>query len=129
METYIINGKEFQYDTFDLDAMGLFDSEVQRVAEAARGIGTLDAASYLPALREQCENVLDFFDAVLGDGAARELFGDRINVKVITEAYRQFTSDVTAARAGLTAGMAPSSAPINRAQRRAMQRAVSKGAK
>lgn len=103
MEKYVINGVEVEYDTFDLDAMELFDGEVIRIknnAEAARDRGW-DSENYIQVLREQGENILDFFDTVLGDGAARKIFGGRMNIRDIMEGYRKFTGDVAKMRGNL----------------------------
>lgn len=123
MEKYIINGVEVEYDTFDLDAMQLFDDEVKAIkedVEAARDKGW-NSENYIQVLREQCENILDFFDTVLGDGAARKVFGSRMNIRDIMEGYRKFTSDVAKTRSELknTDGPAPAT---NREQRRPVER-------
>ena len=127
MEKYIINGKEIEYDTFDLAAMELFDSEVTRVKEEMERIQPEDIESqgYLNILRKQCETVLDFFDTVIGEGTSKTIFGDRVNIKEITEAYRSLCSDVTDARKNVFCTAVPS--PVtetgdNRAQRRQEER-------
>lgn len=127
MEKYIINGVEFEYDTFDLDEMELFDSEVKRVQKEAEAVEQQEweADDYLQILREQGENILDFFDTVLGEGSARKIFGSRMNIRDIVAAYKQFNSDVVKVRGdlgGLAGGSAEGVSAENREQRRAADR-------
>lgn len=127
METYIINGVEMEYDTFDLDAMELMDSEVVRVTDMIESYQKKDwnFDSYTGFLREQCENIMDFFDTVLGEGSARKIFGGKTNVKDIITSYRRFVDDVTKTRASLGGSAdvpAAPEAPSNREQRRAAER-------
>lgn len=123
MEKYSINGHEVEYDTFDLANMELFDSEVMRVEREVKALRAENAnvENYIAMLREQAESVLDFFDTVLGEGTAREVFGGRVNIRDITAAYRGFTEDVVRMRKSLFAGSV-ASAPANREQRRAAER-------
>lgn len=123
METYIINGQEIEYDTFELSNMELFDSEVRRIEAAARSIDPkqVSGGNYLAVLREQAENILDFFDTVIGEGTSRRVFGGKVNLRDITEAYRKFTQDVLGTVRGGFAAPQPAS-PVNREQRRAAAR-------
>lgn len=123
METYVINGQEVEYDTFDLANMELFDCEVRRIEAAARGIDPkqVSGSNYLAVLREQAENILDFFDTVIGEGTSRRVFGGKVNLRDITEAYRKFTQDVLGTVRGGFAAPQPAP-PANREQRRAAAR-------
>lgn len=123
MEKYIINGVEVEYDTFDLDNMERFDSERAALQEK------VNAAEFngVDSLREQAENILDFFDAVLYDGAAHDIFGDRVNIRDIIDGYRKFGNDVMKAvtdwGAQFKNAVAVQSVAPNREQRRAAERA------
>lgn len=126
METYIINGQEVQYDTFDLEAMELLDMEIERCTAAAEAVDPagLNMSNYRAIVREQCENVLDMFDTVLGEGMSGKLFGGKMNAKTILTAYRKFVSDVMEVRSNIDADSPnPAAAPVNREQRRAAERA------
>lgn len=123
MDTYIINGVEVQYDTFDLTNLELYGAEAERLhakAEAANAVSKSGApyADQIAALRELCEDLLDSFDCLLGEGMAERIFGGRMNVMDITQAYKQFIDDVNAR----VRTMQPASAG-NREQRRAAERA------
>ena len=123
MDTYIINGVEVQYDTFDLTNLELYGAEAERLhakAEEANAVSKSGApyADQVAALRELCEDLLDSFDCLLGEGMAERIFGGRMNVMDITQAYKQFIDDVNAR----VRAMQPASAG-NREQRRAAERA------
>lgn len=126
METYIINGVEVQYDTFDIVNMELFGTEVERLkdfADANKGKVYDTFAESVSDLRALCEGILDFFDCLLGEGMAKKIFGDRINAMLITNAYHDFVSEVSAAMAAGLRGDKASAPAMNREQRRAEDRA------
>lgn len=124
MEVYKINGVDVEYDTFDLVNMELFGTEVERLTKFAdenKGKTYETFGDSVSDLRVLCENILDFFDCLFGEGTAKRIFGDRINAMVITKEYHDFVAEVSAA---MTAGLGDTgSAPaMNREQRRAAER-------
>ena len=131
MEKYIINGQAIEWDTFDIANMELFDSEVKRVKEETEKIKTekVTEENYLEILKEQCENMVDFFACVLGEDVAETLFRNKRNIKEIIEAYGDFTKAVTVNRQNLGAMLqyhTPKAqtldVSVNREQRRRMER-------
>lgn len=125
MEKYIINGVEVEYDTFDLVNMELYDSEVRRISEAAEAMQIADKDDYLQTVRAMCEDIMDSFDTLLGEGASKEIFGGKVNAKVIPTAWKGFIRDVASNMASIGADDAPI-VHINREQRRAAERAKRK---
>lgn len=120
MEKYIINGVEVEYDTFDLDNMERLADSVQALQDDVKDIqGRMkDGGDTFKLLREQANLMLDFFDDVLGDGAAKKIFGSRINILDIANGYKEFTSAVAKQQAALAEVVAQP----NREQRRARDR-------
>ena len=135
MERFTVNGKEVEFDPFDLDAMEVYMDGVALVEERRKTDPAdkgpveerrkTDPADKGPVdtLRRVCNAILDFFDDLLGEGKARELFGQRVNVKDIFEGYRSFTTQVndciSAYSKDLNGGAQPAAVvPLNRAQRR-----------
>lgn len=103
MEKYTVNGHEIEYDTFDLENMEIYDREVRKVEEAVKSVDTKNMGdNYIAVLRDLAETILDFFDAVLGDGMAREIFGERTNIRDIKNGYRDFTQGVVKEMGGLS---------------------------
>lgn len=95
MEKYVINGREIEYDTFDQINLELFDSERRRALDKADELeNCLNEENAISSLRELCEVVRDFFDTVLGDGAALDIFGERRNAVKESSAMVKFIADV-----------------------------------
>lgn len=131
MDIYTINGVEVEYDTFDLANMELYDSEVKRIAEEAAELNAVPVtdSNYLGILRDKCALIMDAFDCILGEGTSEKLFHGRLNVAVILDSYREFTSAVAARVASFGSSYAPAAAapeaaelPMNREQRRVAER-------
>lgn len=130
METYVINGVDVQYDTFDLVNLELYDAEVKRVAGDAKRIDpdALTGSNAMGYVREVCDSILDFFDTLCGDGTSARCFGNRVNVKILLEAYQKFILDVNEAAGSLDMRLdaAPTvpvaDPPANRELRRAAER-------
>jgi len=121
MEKYIINGVEVEYDTFDLENMELYDSEVRRIAEASDSMKNATGENYLQFVRSVCDDIMDAFDTLIGEGASKKIFGGRVNVKVIPMAWRGFMRDVGKQMASIGEENGDV-IPMNREQRRAAER-------
>lgn len=124
MDTYIINGVEIEYDTFDLVNMEVYRDELKRVAKLAELTKAVTADNYIEIIREMCEGVLDAFDTIIGEGTSELLFGGSLNAKTIPEAWQEFTTAVSEkmnAQGGSNAGNVVA---LNREQRRAAERAA-----
>lgn len=118
MEKYIINGVEVEYDTFDLDNMEALDRAAKQIQDDVNALQArrADGEDAMKLLREQANLFLDFFDDVLGDGSARKIFGDRVNIMKIANGYKEFTDAVAAQQTKLSESVGK---PVNREQRRA----------
>lgn len=120
MEKYIINGVEVEYDTFDLENMELFDGEVRQVSASAEEMQkNATEENYLQYTRTVCEAIMDAFDVLIGEGTSKKVFGGRVNVYAIRNAWNQFILDV---RAELNSFGGASAPQMNREQRRAAER-------
>lgn len=119
MEKYIINGVEIDYDTFDMDSMDRYEESMGIVSEVAKNPQNEETgATYM---RRVCESIMDFFDAVIGEGAATKIFGNRTNIKECFGVYGGFIKDVSTQMREFKGGLGDTvdlSQP-NRAQRRA----------
>lgn len=123
MERFTVNGKEVEFDPFDLDSLDRYLSGLAKVDDERRV--KLEGETTVETLRRTCEAVLDFFDEQLGEGKAEELFGQRINVRTIYDGFRGFVEQVNAcvgdyAKEACTNRVMPQTS--NRAQRREEKR-------
>ena len=120
MERFTVNGKEVEFDPFDLDAMEGYLAGTALVEEQRKA--DCEGENPVGALRRVCNAILDFFDDLLGEGRAVELFGQRVNVKDIFEGYRDFTTQVNGCISSYSKGLGGAQpaavVPLNRAQRR-----------
>ena len=112
-EEFTINGHTVEFDPFDLDNLEQYLAErrVKREGESA-----------IDTLRRLCDLIMDFFDALIGDGTSRDIFGERTNVKALMNGYRDFCAAVNAKLAEYTKEVSapPPMQATNRAQRRAL---------
>lgn len=122
METYIINGVEVEYDTFDLVNMEIYRDEVRRVAELSELSKDVTVDNYVEIVREMCECVMDAFDTIIGEGTSQLLFGGRVNAKTVPQAWSDFTRAVSANLSAVNANSAGAPIPMNREQRRKAER-------
>lgn len=120
METYIINGVEVDYDTFDLVNMEIYRDEVKRVAELSELSKDVTVDNYVEIIREMCEGVMDAFDTIVGEGTSELLFGGRVNAKTVPKAWNDFTEAVASNLNG--SGVDSAGVPMNREQRRKAER-------
>ena len=123
METYIINGIEVEYDTFDLVNMEVYRDEVKRVAALHELSNNVTEDNYVEIIREMCEGVMDAFDTVIGEGTSELLFGGKVNAKTVPQAWHDFKTAVIANMNSVDVAE-----PMNREQRRAAARAERRAA-
>lgn len=129
METYVINGVEVEFDTYDLVNLELIRTETEALSRRAKEQAESGGFDGLTFMKEMCEGIMDFFDLVVGEGTAERCFGSRPNVKVLTDAYAKFVEDVSAEtssfRPTTPSGGVPDAPeePRNREERRAAERA------
>lgn len=94
METYTINGKSIEFDTFDVEAFGRFQAEANRIAGEVSVLGSHAKEDPVAYMTGVCALVRGFFDHVIGPGTAAELFGKRDNFRDIMTAYTDFAAQV-----------------------------------
>lgn len=121
MERFTVNGKEVEFDPFDLDVMESYLDGTARIDDARRV--KQEGETVVETLRRACDAILDFFDVQLGDGRAEELFGQKTNVKAIFDGFREFTEQVNSCIGDYARSLRTDQiAPVNRAQRRQEKR-------
>ena len=94
METYTINGKSIEFDTFIADEIGRFQQAAQRFEGEVSKLLPLAETDLFAYLTGLCDNDRAFFDELIGPGTSAYLFGDRNNYRDITVAYFDFVEKV-----------------------------------
>ncbi len=109
----------FELDMSDVEVIERYESVFNHMEEAQKALPKEGTHSEI--LRVYCQMFREMFDGLFGPGTAQQLFGDRNNARIMTEAYEDFLAFVNRQVAGLgelqnriTARYSP-----NRAQRRA----------
>lgn len=84
-----INGKAFELDIFELETAQRFETAVEQVYVKAEAVkqAAEGEMKISDAIRAQCETVFDFFDTLFGKGAARKVFGARVNLIQCIDAF------------------------------------------
>lgn len=130
MEKYIVNGHEIEYDTFDLANIELIDSEIKRLNGKLANIQTenVSVENQFAFLHEISDDILDFFDTVVGEGTSQKVFEGKVNIRDLFLAFQKFNQDVKSNTVSVFGAMnvTPLSpaVPANREQRRAAERAM-----
>lgn len=109
-----INGKEFDFDVADVDCMERYESALKVMQEKSKN--AKKGGSVASRMREACQLVFEFFNTVIGKGAADKIFEGKTNFRVCFGVYEQFVNDCTESCQSLTQSLNKYSA--NRAQRR-----------
>ena len=99
MEKLIVNGVAFDFDIADADDAERYDKAMNYVVDM---IGKYDdGASAADVIRHQCRTVMDAIDTALGTGAAKQLFGDRVNIRTCMGLFNEFVQAVGKQRESL----------------------------
>lgn len=69
-------------------------------------------------IRRQCEAIFDFFEEVFGDGTAKKVFGDSVNLKTCVDAYAEASNGIKALDRDIASYFRGKAEGFNREQRR-----------
>ena len=106
---------ELEFDIFDLETAEKYEAALKGVEENNRARPEEESLS--KNIRRQCGSVFGFFDALLGEGFHRELFGEKTNLIVCLDVFAEFQAAVTAQKQAIDQRLAKYS--HSRAERRA----------
>lgn len=88
----IINGVQIEDpDVSDVLFMERYERENNLVKKKVNNSGGKSPAQIM---REQCTAVFVFFDNVFGDGTAKKIFGEKVNLVVCVDAYDQALTEI-----------------------------------
>lgn len=119
----LICGMEFDFSSLnadDVERMEAAQERQQAAAEAEQKRYEAENVPYTGILRSQCRLMMDYLDAVLGEGASARLGLSGNDFGAVLKACESFKQAMAEERAQLSA-LKP--LPQNRAQRRAQRRA------
>lgn len=105
METYTINGKTIEFDTFDVASFAAVSRESERVSQRISSLTEDIKGDPVGYMTEVCSAVRSFFETVVGPGTADVLFGTSNNFRDMMEAYASFAEQVSEHVKGFAAGV------------------------
>lgn len=118
----IICNLEFEFSALnadDIDRMEAASKQQISRAKAEAKRMEQENASYSDILRSQCRVLMDYFDAVLGDGASQRLGLTGSDLGKCTQVATEFKAAIEAEKAAAQAAVTVQPVQGNRAQRRA----------
>ena len=111
----IVNGVNIpDPDVGDVAFLEKFEAQNDLIAKKSAEIDKNARRS--ESVRTQCNLIFEFFDAVFGEGTARKIFGEKVNLKTCIDAYADAINGVNALDAKLANYFR--NKPVNRQQRR-----------
>lgn len=111
---------ELDFDIYDADQAEAYEAALRNVQE--KSANKIPDEGLSDSIRRLCGIVFDFFDDVLGDGAHKEIFGDKTNLNTCMDAFQEFKEAVNGQKDAMMARIQQPSP--NRAARRAASRIV-----
>lgn len=113
----IVNGVNLpDPDIGDPDFIEKFENAQQRCSESFTEVANQDI-KWSEKVRSQCIAVFEFFEEVFGEGTAKQVFGDSVNLRVCVEAYAEASNGVRALDKDLAAHFRSMGENFNRQQR------------
>lgn len=118
----IICNLEFEFSALNADDIDRMEAaSKQQISRAKAEAKRLEQenASYSDILRSQCRVLMDYFDAVLGDGASQRLGLTGSDLGKCTQVATEFKAAIEAEKVTAQAAVTVQPVQGNRAQRRA----------
>lgn len=94
---FTVNGKELEYDIFDLEKAELFDQEMNAVVEKMNALSAeKDRLSFSESVQRQCEAVAECFDHLFGPEAATRIFDGKVNLVLALTSFGELVDGINA---------------------------------
>lgn len=114
----IINGVTLpDPDIGDPDFIEKFENAQQKCVDKFTAVAA-EKIKWSEKVRAQCIAVFEFFEEVFGDGTAKKVFGDSVNLKICVDAYAEASNGIKALDKDLAAHFRSMGQSFNREQRR-----------
>ena len=92
---FTVNGKELDYDIFDVDKADAYERAMNVVVEKMAALEKeKDGMSFAKAIRGQCETVAECFDTLFGEGAAAGIFDGTLNLKLALQSFQELIEGI-----------------------------------
>ena len=88
---FVLNGKEYELDLFDVDVAENFDKAFLEFSEKATAEGKKEYKSLSEGMKIGCDIIFDFFDNAFGKGTAENIFDGKRNYKLCLNTYKEWS--------------------------------------
>lgn len=89
----IINKVEIgQLDIFDADSSEKYEKTIDKVIKESEDSKGLKLSA---AIRKQCNAVFNCFNELFGEGTAKKIFGDRVNLLTCLKAFDELKNGIS----------------------------------
>lgn len=88
-----ILNKEYEVDFLDADIMERIETGIEKVEKVVKQNKTQEKQKTSMIIRKVCNTIFNFFDDVLGDGASKNIFGDKTSLTLCIKAYEDFINE------------------------------------
>lgn len=83
-----INDVELELDLYDADVMDRYTEAIKKLEEKEKN-KSIKGLSNGDIIRQECQMVFDFFNEIFGEGTDKKVFGNKTNIKICLEAFKQ----------------------------------------
>lgn len=83
-----INDAELELDLYDADVMDRYTEAMKKLDEKEKN-KSIKGLSNGDIIRQECQMVFDFFNEIFGEGTDKKVFGNKTNIKICLEAFKQ----------------------------------------
>lgn len=119
------NGHEYHLDFADVETVERYETVIDQMAEDEKNVKKTGKTSEI--LKSYCSIYYNFFDRLFGDGAGKDILGEKENASACHVAYMDFLGFVANQRKGIQSYQNEIRSKYgNRASRRAAQKQNSK---
>lgn len=98
----LINGYEIEFDNTDVEQNERFENAILNMQEKDKNIQEKikqldgDIHSRSKSLRMQCEIVFEFFDEIFGEGTHKNIFKNKVSLKLCIDTVEEFIAEIVA---------------------------------
>ena len=91
-----MNGKEFEFDLFDMETAQKYESAFEKVMETLNGIG--EGEKFSTSIKKQCDAIRACVDDVFGEGTGTQVCGEKYNLITHLDAFEALVDEAVRQR-------------------------------
>lgn len=85
--------KEYDIDFYDADIIEKIENGMDKVSKVVNQNSKIKEQKTSTVIREVCNVIFNFFDSVLGEGASKDIFGNKTSLKLCIKAYEDIINE------------------------------------